>query len=102
MFIPFSPDISEPVIHPGQEEGQLGQDGEEGQGQGQLLATREDAVLPAEQLAGAGEGVVEAVEPGVEGAQEEAQPPQVGLQARGGQIGVKRLILLSEIHNLAR
>ena len=61
MFIPFSPDTGEPVINPGQEEGQLGQDGEEGQGQGQLLATREDAVLPAEQLAGAGEGRVEAV-----------------------------------------
>ena len=68
-----SADCRQPCIDTGEEKGDLEQDGDGGQEEGQLLPAWEDAVLPLDQL-------LPAVEGAVGGAKEEAEPAKVGLE----------------------
>ena len=71
---PF-PDPGEPGVEAGEQEGELEDDGEEGQQQRHQLRAREDAVECEEAAV--------AVNQGVAGGQQETRPAQAGLQHSG-------------------
>ena len=71
---PF-PDPGEPGVEAGEQEGDLEDDGEEGEQQRHQLRAREDAVECEEAAV--------AINQGVAGGQQETRPPQAGLQHSG-------------------